>query len=415
MLSARAYSFRQKSRLAISLSWIGGYTNVVAFLSCGSVVSHVTGTATKVGETIGGGHFMDASFFVFLLHCFFIGAVISAFMTEFARRRGNPSKYVLPIAVEALLLTVYALVCNYHGSVQPADWVWRYALTGLAATAMGLQNATITKISGSVVRTTHLTGVITDLALEGVQFLLWLHDNMRHRWATRPGRLARTAQRNQAFLRLLLLASIFISFLLGATVGTAVFIHWPTTAMVPPVMFLGWIIVIDWRRPIADVRELDLVSDPELRAQGIIKAMLPPEVGLYRFGCHRTADHHRAPNLQLWVDRLPARWRVIILAVSPLTRFDANAVLDLETAVKKLHSDGRKLIMCGLTGVQLKSLDDLGLIRMLNVYNICPDLEFAIARGIALIQQSQTETETLHRSRHGPALTPATVAAQAAP
>jgi hypothetical protein len=157
------------------------------------------------------------------------------------------------------------------------------------------------------------------------------------------------------------------------------------------------------------------VSDPELRAQGIIKAMLPPEVGLYRFGCHRTADHHRAPNLQLWVDRLPARWRVIILAVSPLTRFDANAVLDLETAVKKLHSDGRKLIMCGLTGVQLKSLDDLGLIRMLNVYNICPDLEFAIARGIALIQQSQTETETLHRSRHGPALTPATVAARAAP
>ena len=32
MLSSRAYSVRQKSRLAVSLSWIGGYTNVVAFL-----------------------------------------------------------------------------------------------------------------------------------------------------------------------------------------------------------------------------------------------------------------------------------------------------------------------------------------------------------------------------------------------
>jgi hypothetical protein len=27
MLSARAYSVRQKSRLAVSLSWVGGYTN----------------------------------------------------------------------------------------------------------------------------------------------------------------------------------------------------------------------------------------------------------------------------------------------------------------------------------------------------------------------------------------------------
>ena len=47
MLSARAYSFRQKSKLAISLSWIGGYVNVVLFISCAAFVSHMTGNATQ--------------------------------------------------------------------------------------------------------------------------------------------------------------------------------------------------------------------------------------------------------------------------------------------------------------------------------------------------------------------------------
>src|SRR5829696_5680500 len=52
MLSARAYSFRQKSKLAISLSWIGGYVNVVLLLACGTFASHMTGNATRFGELV---------------------------------------------------------------------------------------------------------------------------------------------------------------------------------------------------------------------------------------------------------------------------------------------------------------------------------------------------------------------------
>ena len=52
MLSARAYSFHQKSKLAISLSWIGGYTNVVALMSCGWVASHMSGPTTWFGRVL---------------------------------------------------------------------------------------------------------------------------------------------------------------------------------------------------------------------------------------------------------------------------------------------------------------------------------------------------------------------------
>ncbi len=54
MLTARAYSFRQKSRLAISLSWIAGYANVVVFLHSGMMISHVTGNVTHFGEALTG-------------------------------------------------------------------------------------------------------------------------------------------------------------------------------------------------------------------------------------------------------------------------------------------------------------------------------------------------------------------------
>ncbi len=398
MLSARAYSFRQKSRLAISLSWIGGYTNVVALLACGSMASHVTGTVTSIGHFAVVGQFERAIFFAFLAASFFIGTVFSAILTEIARRRGNRSKYVMPIAVELLLLLVFGLgleFCRRSGPALPLNW--QYALTGLASVALGIQNATITKISGSVVRTTHLTGVVTDLGLESVQFLFWWLENVRGRRATRAGRVLKVSQRHPTALRLLLLASILGSFLFGVIIGTAAFVWSPGEVMFPVVLFLGWLFAMDLPKPIADMRELDLLSDPELRTYGIVKSLLPPQIGIYRSACLHSSRPHRAPNFQLWVDRLPSHLKVVILAVSPTLRFDANAVMDIELAVQRLQRKGRKLIIAGLTASQCKSLDELGVARIMDIFNLCPDLEFAIARGIAVMHQLQAASKPRQR------------------
>src|SRR3954470_15964948 len=99
MLSARAYSFRQKSKLAISLSWIGGYVNVVLLLSCQQFASHMTGNATRFGELLVMGNWPLVAQFGLLILSFWLGAVSSAFMTEWAQRSGVRSKYVLPMAV----------------------------------------------------------------------------------------------------------------------------------------------------------------------------------------------------------------------------------------------------------------------------------------------------------------------------
>jgi uncharacterized membrane protein YoaK (UPF0700 family) len=391
MLSASAYSFRQKSRLAISLSWVAGYVNVIAFTICGQLISHMTGNTSHLGLSVGEGDWHGIAFFGFLVGSFFTGAVSSAVMTEGARRRGATSKYILPLAIEGILLATLAITIGslkLDGTHRMADYTrLSYFFCGVSAFAMGLQNATITKISGSVVRTTHLTGVITDLGLEGVQYLHWVYDRTRGRKRSRMGRVMRVSRREPSLLRLALLASILGSFLFGATFGALVFLRFPFEAMLAPVAFLAWIIFIDWHKPIADVEELDLLADPDWTGYAEIKSILPPELGIYRLTHHRRDQKHAMPDLGAWVERLPRHWKVVILAVSPLTAFDPDAALDLSAAVRKLRSQRRDLVICGLFPQQYRVLNKGGVTHLLGVQNVCPDLDFAIARGMNRVEE----------------------------
>jgi uncharacterized membrane protein YoaK (UPF0700 family)/anti-anti-sigma regulatory factor len=391
MLSGSAYSFRQKSRLAVSLSWIGGYTNVIAFLAMGTFVSHVTGTTTQFGRWVGAGDFGRAAFFGYLLLAFTSGAALSAFLTETAKRRGWHSKYVVPIGLEAMLLALLCVQLARTGPDQSGPVL--YLSAGLAALAMGLQNATITKISGSVVRTTHLTGIFTDFGLEGVQYLFWWRDNMVKRRWERAGRLLRISSRHPSALRLMLLLSIAGSFCFGTVAGAIAYAHWAPLALVAPIAFLVWILYVDWRTPIADIHELVLLNEPERDLQGVIGKLLPAGVALYRASYGRRTASHRAPNFQSWLDRVSEHCRVLVLAISPLTRFDENAVMDLEAAVLRLHRERKKLILCGITPVQFKALDALGVARVMDVNNLCPDLEFAIARAMVALEDSRSDTD----------------------
>jgi uncharacterized membrane protein YoaK (UPF0700 family) len=391
MLSASAYSFRQKSRLAISLSWVAGYVNVIAFSICGQLVSHMTGNASHLGLSVGAGDWRGVGFFGFLVAAFFSGAIASAVMTEGARRRGATSKYILPLAIEGMLLAALAVAISMlkldatHGI---ADYTGlSYFFCGVSAFAMGLQNATITKISGSVVRTTHLTGVITDLGLEGVQYLHWVYDHTRGRIRSRMGRVMRASRREPSLLRLALLASILGSFLFGAAFGTLMFAHLPFVAMLTPVAFLVWVIIVDWQKPIADVEELDLLADTDWAGYADMKSLLPPELGIYRLTHARRDQKHGMPDLGAWVERLPRHWKVIILAVSPLTAFDAEAAMDLSGAIHKLRSQRRDLVICGLYPQQYRVLNKGGVTHLLGVENVCPDLDFAMARGMNRVEE----------------------------
>ena len=389
LLSARAYSFRVKSRLAISLGWIGGFVNVTTLLACGTMTSHVTGNATLALLRNVEGQRDLAGYAAFAVGAFFCGAVVSALLTEHARRAGWRSKYVVPIVIEALLLLWVAAELRRTGAAHvnhDRDW---WALVGVAAAAMGIQNATITRISGSVVRTTHLTGVVTDLGIESVQLAHWWRDRARsfgaRPSATRGARLLRISRREPSLLRLLLLLSIGGSFLFGAFIGAEAFRWNPSAAMTLPVAFLAWIVWIDLRTPIADVRELDALDDPSLNAAGIVRELLPKGIAIYRL--HHAGRHgaHRAPDFHLWTERLAAGKRVLVLSLSPATDIDEDAALDLKSGIEFLGSTGRRLVIGGLSRAQYHALERHGVLEALAADDVCPDLEFALARAVSLV------------------------------
>lgn len=396
-----AHSFRQQARLAITLAWVAGYTNIVALLACGTVTSHMSGAASFLGRNVVEGKWNFAGLELFLLATFLAGATIAGLVTEVGRRRGWESIYVLPMAIEALLLALFAIgleLTQADPSVIPvsleagnaitstlstsSSTTTAYILVGTAACAMGLQNATITRISSGVVRTTHVTGVLTDIGLELVATIA----SLRSRTA-----LLAHLRTNASARRLALLCSIIASFALGAALGTLVYDKITTKlAMFPPVLFLIWIILQDVRRPIAEIEASQLVAKAGLD--------LPDALGVYHLandmqhgvsigehGAKKAAKLQRLPDLVAWLDRIPEHVQVIVLDLTDVEQLEDEAGFQIRAAVVKLHEQGKHLILAGVGNEQYQQLRRAGAGGVLNPENACPDLELAIARGLGTL------------------------------
>lgn len=373
MFSHQAHSFRQQARLSITLSWIAGYTNILTLLTCGQVTSHVTGTASQLGLDVAEGRWRAGGYMAALLAVFAGGAVVSGILTEIGRHRRWASIYVLPMVVECALLALFALLIDWNalGDLhQETAALW---LTLLPSLAMGLQNATITRISGGVVRTTHVTGVLTDL---GHETAIWA---LRRREAGRappaPGTFA-------SGWRLLLLASIVLSFAFGAALGTLAFDHFPRWSMVPAFGFLLWIVGIDLFRPIASTRSNKDVG-------GDLHAALPKGVSVFHITSESTRFGRRVrmPDMVAWADRLDDGVRVVVLDVAGVETLDADGLVELQALARRLVDQGRALVLAGVTRERYARLSDSGVLATVDATNVCSDLELAAAHAIHLLDQ----------------------------
>lgn len=390
MFIAQAHSLAQQSRLAVTLAWVAGYTNLIAILTCGHVVSHVTGTTSDLGHNAARGVWGGVGLASMLLGAFLVGAVISGLMTELGRRRGWESIYVLPMVIEALMLTAFAIGVEMFEPASGGVGPIHVGLACVASAAMGLQNATITRISSGVVRTTHVTGVLTDLGLELAHVLWGIRD--RRADATPPvvRRLLGGLRVPAAVWRALLLATIFVSFAVGALLATLVHAHVaPRLAMFLPVLVLLWIIIQDAVVPIAEIEPSDLVVVGGLE--------LPPGIAVYQLDREerRRRRVHRLPNLLAWADRVPARARVVVLDLHDAAQVDDNAALELRAMIQRFQREGRFLVVSGVSSEHYKQLAEAGAGDALDARAVCSDLELAIARGLNLLEQS-------HRDGAGP-------------
>ena len=95
-----------------------------------------------------------------------LGAFLASAFIEGGKRLRFRRIYAVTLLAEAGLLIATGVIVQ-HASV-PANGA---LVVGTLALAMGIQNAASTRLSGSKVRTTHVSGVATDLGVGLAQLL----------------------------------------------------------------------------------------------------------------------------------------------------------------------------------------------------------------------------------------------------
>ena len=173
-LSADRRTHSADRHLGYTLAFVAGAVNAGGFLAIGQYTSHMTGIVSSMADRLALGEFRLAFAALAAWLAFVLGAATTAVLINFARRRHLRSQYALSLLLEAVLLLLFGMagasLNRLHEFLDPVTVL-------LLCFIMGLQNAIITKVSSAVIRTTHVTGLSTDL---GIQLGKLLYINRDH-------------------------------------------------------------------------------------------------------------------------------------------------------------------------------------------------------------------------------------------
>jgi uncharacterized membrane protein YoaK (UPF0700 family) len=188
---------------AFFLAFIAGSVNAIALLGFNHQgVSHLTGSSSLLGVEMASGNFDESLHLLWIILSFVVGAAVSGYLIgnqslKLGRRYGVA---LLSVALLLLLAMYFLLGRNNLGHY-------------LASGACGLQNAMTSAFSGALVRTTHVTGLFTDL---GIIIGLWLRGHKADK------------------RRVILYLTLILGFVAGGLVGAMNFNSFSFLAMLLP-------------------------------------------------------------------------------------------------------------------------------------------------------------------------------------
>ena len=190
------------------LACVAGMVNVVGYLGFEhQAITHLTGTTTLLGEAVAKRDLRAISHLAGVVLAFMAGAAFSGMIIQDSTLRLG-RRYGIALVLESLLLFA-AIPLFRHGQLAGAL---------LAAMACGLQNAMATTYSGAVIRTSHLSGMFTDLGI-----------GLGHAIRGMP------LQKR----RLLLCGLIISGFFTGAVLGALLFVRFSYAALMVPAVVTG--------------------------------------------------------------------------------------------------------------------------------------------------------------------------------
>ncbi len=216
-------TYAHNVKLASLLGITAGFVNAAGFLGFSVLTTNVTGHAALFAERIALQDWQTARVVALWMFLFLAGAFFSSLVVSMIGRNQQFS-YVIPMLTEiGILLGVAIAGYRYDDSL-----VAKELFAGSLLFAMGMQNALVSLVSGSVVRTTHLTGTFTDLGIELAQAIQKSN-------RVNPGLISRIKLRS----------AIIFFFLFGALAGAWLFSALKFYAFFIPAAILAYAMLYD--------------------------------------------------------------------------------------------------------------------------------------------------------------------------
>lgn len=156
----KSRTLKHNLQIAAVLSFVAGIVNVVGFLAIKQLTTNVTGHFALFIYDVAHFEFWKGTIYFLYIFSFLAGSFSSSMLIEIFKENRKLNVFVLPTIIECLILITIALISNF------IQFRYPNLIACLLLFAMGLQNAYVTKISNATVRTTHLTGLFTDLGID---------------------------------------------------------------------------------------------------------------------------------------------------------------------------------------------------------------------------------------------------------
>lgn len=154
-------------RIASLLSFVAGVVNVAGFLAVQKLTTNVTGHFAFFVDEVFKLNLWEGFIYFLYIFFFFLGSFFSNLIVEIVSKVNDRLIYTIPIIIESIILISVAIFGQQLVLETPN------ILAFLLLFAMGLQNSLVTTISNATVRTTHLTGLFTDLGIELSQLFFY--------------------------------------------------------------------------------------------------------------------------------------------------------------------------------------------------------------------------------------------------
>lgn len=160
-------TLNHNKKIASLLSFVAGIVNVAGFLSVQRLTTNITGHFAFFVDEVFKLHLAESLIYFLYILFFFLGSFVSNFLVEIITRKNERLIYIIPTLIESFILFAIAFsgqsLMAHHSNVIAFSLLF----------AMGLQNSLVTSISDAIVRTTHLTGLFTDLGIELSQLFFY--------------------------------------------------------------------------------------------------------------------------------------------------------------------------------------------------------------------------------------------------